>query len=80
MNPARERCIELLIDRATHDLSAAGRSELEAILREHPEWDDDGFELAAASLDLAAAPETQTMPEAVRQQLARTAQSWLDSR
>jgi len=80
MNPTHERCVALLIDHATQDLSAAGRSELEAILREHPEWDDDGFELVAACLDLAVGVKTQAMPDSVRQQLSKTAQSWLGSR
>ncbi len=76
MSALHERCLALLADRATRDLDDAGRRELDAILREHPEWDDDGFDLAAAALDLALHPTISSMPESVRQRLANLARSW----
>ncbi len=78
MNSSRERCIELLADRATHDLDDRRRRELNAILDAHPEWDDDGYELATAVLDLLVEASPTTMPDAVRQRLAGTALSWID--
>jgi len=80
MNATHARCIELLIDRATHDLSESGRGELEAILHEHPEWDDDGFELVAASLDLVVGAESHALPDRVYRKLTRTAHAWLAAR
>jgi hypothetical protein len=80
MNGLRQRCIELLADRATRDLDDDRRRELNAILHQHPEWDDDSYELVAAALDLAIASEASTMPGSVRQRLAQTSRSWLQNR
>jgi hypothetical protein len=76
MNDARLRCEELLIDRATHDLDAAAREELDALLRAHPEWDDDSFELAASAFDLALGADIEPMPESLRNQLYAQARGW----
>lgn len=79
MNDARLRCEELLIDRATHDLDAEAREELDVLLREHPEWDDDSFELAASALDLALQPDIQPIPDTLRVQLHAQARGWTNA-
>lgn len=76
MSASRQRCLELLADRATGDLDVARRLELDTILRQHPEWDDDAYELAAAALDLALAGQAPAMPDSVRQRLVATSRSW----
>jgi hypothetical protein len=50
-----DRALDLLADRATQQLDAAEREELDRLLADHPELDDESFELAAAAADLALA-------------------------
>ena len=65
----RQRYQQLLADEATHDLTTETRKELDGILRQHPEWRDDTFELAAAALLLAMQEQVDVMPEHLRQRL-----------
>jgi hypothetical protein len=50
----RERLYELLADRALVGLGPAEESELEALLRQHPGADVEGFEEAAAAIAIAS--------------------------
>ena len=60
-----ERLQELLALRATEGLSGELASELDRLLGLLPEWNDDGFERAAAALDLALSGPDRPMPETV---------------
>lgn len=73
---SRDRLKELLAWRATHDLNAAEELELEGLLAEHPDWEDEGFELAAAALELAWADEAEPLPEHLRRKLLRDARAY----
>ena len=64
-----ERYEQLLADEATHDLTAETRKELDYLIRLHPDWHDDTFELAAAALLLAMSQPVDAMPEHLRQRL-----------
>ena len=72
-----DRLQELLAARATQGLDDAGQQELQRILTAHPEWEDDGFDLAAAALDLALQQEVTEMPRALKQRLQARARTWL---
>ena len=72
----RRRLQELLAVRATQGLDAAERQELEAILKVHPDWDDEGYDLAAAALDLALQSQPPELPTALQQRLQAQARSW----
>jgi hypothetical protein len=76
MRDRKLRCEELFADRATHDLDAAARRELDEILMQHPEWEEESFELAAAALDLALQPSLEVMPDKVRKRLQEEARTW----
>ena len=65
----RERYEQLLADEATHDLTAETREELDRISLQHPDWQDDTFELAAAALHLALQEPVELMPDDFRQRL-----------
>lgn len=75
MSSLRQRCDQLLVDRATGDLDGKERQELDRILALHPEWDDDGYELALAELDLAWCEESP-LPGRVRQRLIHAGTLW----
>ena len=77
MRPALHRFQELLIDRATQGLDAGERRELERILETHPEWDDEGFDLAAAALDLALQRHVPDIPPAVKRRLEARSRTWV---
>jgi len=70
------RLQELLAMRATQGLDAAECRELEDILKVHPDWDDEGFDLAAAALDLALQSPPPELPTALQQRLQAQARSW----
>lgn len=69
MSVRRERCEQLLVNAATHDLTTDERQELDTILLQNPQWQDDSFELAAAALFLALQNQVEVMPENLRQRL-----------
>lgn len=71
-----DRLQELLATRATQGLDGAGHHELKQILLVHPEWDDEGFDLAAAALDLALQHEAPDIPRALKQRLESMARTW----
>jgi anti-sigma-K factor RskA len=75
---ARERTIELLADRALEGLAPEERVELERLLAENPDLDDDSFELAAASVALAAADDAR-LPERLRTRVASDAGTFFGS-
>lgn len=75
MNPLRQRCEELLADRATGDLDTTKREELDHILTLHPEWDDDSYELMLAQLDVAWSGGA-ALPESLRQRLIQAGAAW----
>ena len=69
MSESHERVQDLLSMRATEGLSYGDERELDALLLQNPEWDDDGFELAAAAIQLAWT-ERLEMPLALRQRIS----------
>lgn len=78
---AEERIDELLLDRATEGLASETEAELERLLAEHPDLDDDGYELAAAAVELAAAePGGEAMPEALRSRLESEGRRFVEDR
>ena len=60
------RIDELLAERATQGLGRSDAGELESLLESSPRADVDGFDLAAAALNLAMIPEVEPMPASVR--------------
>lgn len=71
--PHREvdHILEVLADRAVHPLSHLEQAELEALLRSHPDVDEESLDLAAAALDLAMFGATfEPMPEPLRAQVS----------
>jgi hypothetical protein len=71
--PNDERLLDLLAARASEGLSPAEQSELDALLRQHPDVDADAFETTAAAIDLAFAraesTETEGLPDDLRARL-----------
>jgi hypothetical protein len=68
--PIPERLLDLLAEEATQGLSPAQQAELDALLAQHPGADAEGLLLAAAAMDLAAAPaDSEPMPAALRASL-----------
>ncbi len=67
-----ERLEELLVARAVEGLEPAEAAELETLLAEHGHADSEGYDLAAASVWLAAAPAQEPMPEPVAERSRRT--------
>jgi len=74
------RLLDLLADRATEGLDAVAQRELSGLLRERPEVDADGFDLAAAALYLAVASASEEAPPNLRSGLERQGRAWLESR
>ena len=70
---SRERAEELLAFRAVEGLAGAEEEELSALLAEMPEFDDGGFEIAAAACHLALLGPEEPLPESVRRRLEREA-------
>ncbi len=64
----RERFHDLLILRATADCTDEQGRELDAIIRDHPDWDADQFDLAAAAIQLAFVRPV-ALPVRLRQQI-----------
>lgn len=63
------RARDLLADRALQGLGSDEQHELDALLRRHPELDDDSFELAAAAIDLACTDVTEPLPPSLRSRI-----------
>ena len=68
----QERLDELLLQQAVEGLEPAETVELEALLAEYGHDDPEGYELAAASVWLAAGPPEQSMPAEVAERARRT--------
>ncbi len=71
------RLEELLAERATQGLAAASARELEGLLAANPDVDGDGFDLAAAALDLAMTASVEPMPARVRRAVLERARGEL---
>ncbi len=71
-----ERLQELLADEATQGLDAGERRELEQLLGQFPEVDPDELALAAAALDLLAAPAEVELPDLLRAKVTRDAKEF----
>jgi hypothetical protein len=77
MQDLRSRCRELLIDRATYDLTPEGERELRQILSTHPDWEaDEAMEETVATLHLALLGELENTPPDVLQRLHDRAGRW----
>ncbi|MFW5969449.1 MAG: anti-sigma factor domain-containing protein [Halofilum sp. (in: g-proteobacteria)] len=68
----RERLEELLADRAVDGLDPAETAELEVLLARLGHEDPEGYDLAAAFAQVAAAPPAEPMPAAVASRARRT--------
>ena len=65
-----ERILQLLADRATEGLDMAAAGELDHWLASHPNQDEDGFERAAAAINLATLPPiTESLPRVLRDRI-----------
>jgi len=81
MKALRQRCRDLLADRATHDLSVADQRELESILAGHPEWEEqEAQEITAAALHLAWLGSADRIPADVLQRVRQRAGRWTPPR
>lgn len=69
-----ERIEELLVERSLHGLDTAAQTELSRLLGGR---EDDGFELAAAAVQLAFAGAPGVLPEHLGQSLERLARRFL---
>jgi len=76
--PVGDRLDELLVARATEGLNAAQQRELVRLLARHPEVDAESYERAAAAVCLAALGALRAMPGALRERVARSAQSLVE--
>lgn len=65
---AMARADELMLERATQGLSPQQETELEELLARHPEL-QDGYELAAAAVELACLEVDEKLPESLRAEL-----------
>ena len=74
---SRRRLQELLATRAVQGLDAAQTRQLQQILKGHPEWDDEGFDLAAAAIDLALQRQLPEPPAALKERLTARARTWI---
>jgi hypothetical protein len=70
--PQRERLDELLTDRAVDGLDPAETAELETLLARLGHDDPEGYDLAAASVWVAAAAPEEPMPAEVAERARRT--------
>jgi len=75
----RARLEELLVDRATQGLDGVAAEELRALLVASSRIDDDGFDLAAAAVELAMLGELEEMPPSVRNRLRLRGREWVRS-
>ena len=73
VKPNNDNLIELLVDRATEGLSTSRHDELSDLLRDHPDFDPEVFERAAAAVHLAAMPRIESLPDTLRKTLRRAA-------
>lgn len=73
MSEAQLRLIDLLTERAVAGLDADRAAELESLLDAYPEWNNDSFDMAAAAIELAIAPEPAPMPAHLRERLLASA-------
>lgn len=70
--PQRERLDELLVDRAVDGLDPAETAELETLLARMGHEDPEGYDLAAASVWVAAGAPEEPMPSDVADRTRRT--------
>ena len=75
----RIRLEELLAEQATQGLDGVSAAELRDLLARVPHGDDDGFELAAAAIELAMLGELEQMPTGVRDRLRQRGRDWARS-
>lgn len=68
----RDYALQLLADRATEGLSSEKQSELDTLLRRHPDIDEFEFELASAALELAFLDFSEEMPAHLQARVAQT--------
>ncbi len=68
----RDYTLQLLADRATEGLSSEKQSELDGLLRAHPDIDEFEFELASAALELAFLDDSEEMPAHMKARVAQT--------
>jgi hypothetical protein len=68
---------ELLLARATRNLTSAETAELKQLRAAHPDFDTDVYEHAAAVVCLATLDTTEALPEALRSKLERQAAAFL---
>jgi len=69
MTESHERLEDLLVAQATEGLDAAQARELDRLLTEHPDTDADGYDRAAAALQLALLDDAGPMPAQLRETL-----------
>ncbi|HVF17424.1 MAG TPA: anti-sigma factor [Steroidobacteraceae bacterium] len=72
-----DRLVELLVQRATEGLSANEQVELNRLLAQGNYTDADQFEVTAAALMLASAPEDEPLPDALRNRLEQQADAFI---
>lgn len=75
----KDRLDELLTLRASGELSARQRTELEGLLREFPERGEADFEVAAAAIDIALHVEDEPLPGHLRKKVLADAQRHFSS-
>ncbi len=75
----RARLEELLAERATQGLDEVAVEELHTLLAASSQNDDDGFDLAAAAIELALLGDLDEMPADVRDRLSLRGRAWARS-
>lgn len=75
----RARLDELLAERATQGLDGVATEELRALLAASAQGDDEGFDLAAAAIELALLVDLEEMPARVRDRLVLRGRAWARS-
>jgi len=75
----RIRLDELLAEQATQGLDGVAADELRALLEASVRGEDEGFELAAAAIELAMLGELEEMPASVRDGLRVRGREWARS-
>ena len=75
----KEHLLSLMSDRATGDLDREKTIELDGLLSQHPDWDDDSMDLAAAAAELAMLDEELSMPSSLKGEVADTARFFFET-
>jgi anti-sigma-K factor RskA len=68
-NAEQERLLDLLAERAVCGLDSSGQRELAELQLRYPEIDDQYYEIPAAAANLALEPDSEPLPEAIRQRI-----------